>query len=67
VLEQRFADLQDKYAGKAIPAPDFWGGYRLTPSLIEFWQGGAHRLHDRFVYTRDESSDDIWTIQRLSP
>lgn len=48
-----------------VPMPDQWGGYRVVPQAIEFWQGGAHRLHDRFVYQRD--TEGHWSIQRLAP
>jgi pyridoxamine 5'-phosphate oxidase len=54
-----------KYAAGKIPLPSFWGGYRVVPREFEFWQGGKHRLHDRFVYTRQSS--DSWNIQRLGP
>ncbi|MGB0965124.1 MAG: pyridoxine 5'-phosphate oxidase C-terminal domain-containing protein, partial [Litorivicinus sp.] len=47
-----------------IPRPDHWGGYRVIPNRIEFWQGRSSRLHDRFNYTR---GDEGWSIQRLSP
>jgi pyridoxamine 5'-phosphate oxidase len=63
-LEQRAADLAKQLAGKTIPTPDYWGGYRLTPSAVEFWQGRESRLHDRLLYTR---SGDRWKIDRLSP
>ena len=56
---------QDKFAGKTIPLPEFWGGYRVIPETIEFWQGKADRLHDRFVYTKQESGQ--WLITRLNP
>jgi pyridoxamine 5'-phosphate oxidase len=45
--------------------PDFWGGYRVRPERIEFWQGGEHRLHDRFRYTRNGRGD--WQVQQLQP
>jgi len=53
-----------KFAGQAIPLPDFWGGYRVIPEKIEFWQGKADRLHDRFTYTK---SGKEWQINRLNP
>jgi pyridoxamine 5'-phosphate oxidase len=48
-----------------VPLPDFWGGIRVYPNELEFWQGGANRLHDRFQYTRHDG--DQWRIQRLAP
>ena len=63
-LVERFESLQKEYEDKNIPLPDFWGGYRVIPSEIEFWQGGANRLHDRFRYLRNE---DGWVIDRLAP
>jgi pyridoxamine 5'-phosphate oxidase len=65
VLEERFAELQAEYADRDPERPPYWGGYRLTPTLFEFWQGGLHRLHDRLQYTLDESGG--WTIVRLAP
>ena len=64
VLESQMNSLRRKFANGDIPVPDFWGGYRVVPERIEFWQGGAHRLHDRFRYYR-EGSD--WRIERLQP
>jgi len=64
LLEQSFARMKDKFGKGEIPLPDFWGGYRVVPSRIEFWQGGAHRLHDRFEYLQQ---DQAWIIQRLAP
>ena len=55
---------EDKFAGKTVPLPEFWGGYRVIPETIEFWQGKADRLHDRFVYTKQDST---WAITRLNP
>jgi pyridoxamine 5'-phosphate oxidase len=66
VLEARLADVVRTYPeGREVPRPPFWGGYRLVPTTIEFWQGRKHRLHDRFVCRRQ--SDDSWAIARLSP
>jgi pyridoxamine 5'-phosphate oxidase len=64
-LEKRESEIEAKYAGKPVPLPDFWGGYRLIPSLIEFWQGRPGRLHDRIVYEREP--DGSWQIRRLQP
>lgn len=65
VLEDRLAELQEAYIQEAPPRPPFWGGYRLIPQAIEFWQGGPHRLHDRLYYARN--SDGAWQVERLSP
>ena len=65
VLVEKVEELKNKYARGEIPLPSFWGGYRVVPDEIEFWQGGANRLHDRFLYTR---KDDLsWSTERLSP
>ena len=65
VLETRFQDLEARYAEQDIPTPAHWGGYRLTPSLLEFWQGRRNRLHDRLRYRLLDSGD--WSIERLEP
>ena len=64
VLETQFVQIKEKFAKGDIPLPDFWGGFRVVPEEIEFWQGGESRLHDRFSYSR---TGDDWTIDRLSP
>ena len=64
VLIEQFASMKKKFTKGDIPLPDFWGGFRVVPQSIEFWQGRANRLHDRFIYERQESE---WTISRLSP
>jgi pyridoxamine 5'-phosphate oxidase len=64
ILESTRAQLVGKFEGKTIPLPPFWGGYRVIPHTIEFWQGRPSRLHDRFRYTR---VDDGWQIDRLAP
>lgn len=65
VLEARLAALKARYQDADPPVPDFWGGYRLVPERLEFWQGRENRLHDRFLYTRQ--NDGRWRIDRLSP
>jgi pyridoxamine 5'-phosphate oxidase len=64
-LEQRVTELMKEYRGKTIPVPPHWGGYRVVPEAIEFWQGRPSRLHDRLRYSRE--SDGKWRIERLSP
>lgn len=63
-LMARFEQLKERFAGGEVPAPDFWGGYRVAPETVEFWQGGAMRLHDRFVY---RCEGEHWQIDRLAP
>ena len=63
-LMQKLAEIRDKFHQGEIPLPSFWGGYRVVPRSIEFWQGGPARLHDRFIYHREQSE---WNIERLSP
>ena len=63
-LETQFAQIKEKFSKGDVPLPDFWGGYRVVPEEMEFWQGGESRLHDRFSYSRD---GDDWDIYRLSP
>lgn len=65
VLDARLAEMSQRFAGGDIPLPPHWGGYRLKPETIEFWQGRANRLHDRFRYKR--GADGSWSIDRLSP
>ena len=64
-LMQKFAEMKHKFSKGDISLPSFWGGYLVKPHNIEFWQGGEHRLHDRFMYTLDESQQ--WSIERLCP
>ncbi|KAJ4390578.1 pyridoxamine-phosphate oxidase [Gnomoniopsis smithogilvyi] len=59
--EERFEGTED------IPVPEFWGGLRIVPERVEFWQGRENRLHDRFVYDKVEGKEDAWTLERLSP
>tara|TARA_Y100001970_G_scaffold127064_1_gene157021 strand:- start:1082 stop:1717 length:636 start_codon:yes stop_codon:yes gene_type:complete len=63
-LMDEFDALNQKYKDAELPFPDFWGGYRVQATEIEFWQGGADRLHDRFRYLQDGQS---WRIDRLAP
>ena len=65
VLELEWEAMKRKFAAGDVPLPDFWGGYRVVPGSIEFWQGGPNRLHDRILYTR--TSTGGWTIGRLAP
>lgn len=65
VLEERFRDLDQLYREREVDRPAHWGGYRLKPERIEFWQNRTGRLHDRIVY--DRQSDESWTIKRLAP
>lgn len=64
-LENQVANITQRFEGKDdIPVPDFWGGLRVKPEMVEFWQGRESRLHDRFRYTRD---GEQWVVERLSP
>ncbi len=64
LLKNKFEELKQKFANKEVPLPSFWGGYRVVPREIEFWQGRDDRLHDRFMFTR---VDDDWRVERLAP
>jgi pyridoxamine 5'-phosphate oxidase len=64
-LEARVAEIEARYPGGDIPLPPFWGGFRVDPETVEFWQGRDHRLHDRFRYAR--ANEGAWRIDRLSP
>lgn len=63
-LEARVVELEEEYAGREVPVPPFWGGFRVVPDRFEFWQGREHRLHDRLVY---EKAGAQWNIARLCP
>lgn len=65
VLMQKFAEIKHKFEQGEVPVPSFWGGFLVTPHQIEFWQGGEHRLHDRFMYK--QQADSSWAIERLCP
>ncbi len=64
VLEQAERDYREKFKGEDIPRPPFWGGYRLAPTRVEFWQGRSNRLHDRLCY---RPAAGAWLIERLAP
>ena len=64
VLEGRIRNLEAEYEGRDVPRPAFWGGYRVEPEAMEFWQGRENRLHDRLVYRRGEVG---WKMERLQP
>lgn len=65
VLKAKLAEIKRKFRDGQVPMPDSWGGYRVTPHTIEFWQGRENGLHDRFVYARRD--DNAWDILRLAP
>ena len=65
ILETKLAEMKRKFKEGKIPLPDHWGGYRVIPDSIEFWQGRANRLHDRIMY--EISDNNEWSIKRLSP
>lgn len=66
MLSQKFQEMKRKIGEGKVPLPSFWGGYRVHPVEIEFWQGRKNRLHDRFLYTKNGASGE-WTIERLAP
>ena len=65
VLEDTMKELEKKYAGTVVPLPPHWGGYRVAPEIVEFWQGRRSRLHDRLRFRRGD--DGGWIIERLAP
>jgi pyridoxamine 5'-phosphate oxidase len=65
VLENELRAMEERFGDGDVPLPPFWGGFRVKPETVEFWQGGSHRLHDRFEYTRQPGGE--WRIERLSP
>jgi pyridoxamine 5'-phosphate oxidase len=64
-LDRRFDELAAQFKNGSVPRPEHWGGYRVAPHTVEFWQGREHRLHDRLVYHKE--SNGRWKIQRLAP
>ena len=70
LLMNKLAELKLKFKGGDVPLPSFWGGYRVKPLRVEFWQGGKGRVHDRFLYTRKDTADGGgggWSLDRLAP
>lgn len=67
LLEERLAEADEKFPGQEVPMPPSWGGYRVSPDRLEFWQGRENRLHDRFVYRRQPEGEGDWIIERLYP
>ncbi len=65
ILETMVDSMKQKYANKEVPLPPFWGGYRVTPKTFEFWQARDSRLHDRFIYRKNETGE--WFSKRLAP
>ena len=65
LLENKFQEIKQKFRDKEVPLPSFWGGYRVVPEQIEFWQGRRNRLHDRFQYTKQDGGN--WEVERLAP
>jgi pyridoxamine 5'-phosphate oxidase len=66
-LDRRISAAEERFSGTEVPRPPYWGGYRLVPTSIEFWQGRAFRLHDRLRYVRDAGDPSGWRIERLAP
>jgi len=67
VLTERLDQFRKQFEGSEVPRPPSWGGWLIAPTMFEFWQGRPSRLHDRFRYTRPNTSDPAWTIERLAP
>jgi pyridoxamine 5'-phosphate oxidase len=66
-LDRRVAEADERFRDAEVPRPPYWGGYRIVPDAVEFWQGRAFRLHDRFRYTRDANEASGWRLERLAP
>ena len=66
-LVERVRLLDEETGASPVPRPPIWGGYRVIPERVEFWQGGADRLHDRLAFLRDDEEGGGWIVQRLAP
>ena len=66
-LERRLAEVEARFEGGDVPRPPGWGGFRVVPGEVEFWQGRPGRLHDRLRYRRDSGEPDAWVLERLAP
>jgi pyridoxamine 5'-phosphate oxidase len=66
-FEARWAELERRFAGADVPRPAHWGGIRVAPRSVEFWQGREQRMHDRLVYQRDDGTPSGWRVERLAP
>lgn len=69
-LDAQFVEALEKFEGKDVPRPDYWGGYRIVPTRIEFWKGRSNRMHDRIEFVRTIGEDGVaseWSVQRLQP
>ncbi len=64
-MEMKFEEMKRKFSRGEVPLPSFWGGYRVIPGTFEYWQGRKSRLHDRFLYSRED--ENSWKIERLAP
>ena len=68
ILQRRVEDAERRFERSGdIPVPEFWGGLRVIPEMVEFWQGRESRLHDRFKYSKSNDNEEGWKIERLSP
>ena len=66
-LTDRLRRLDAQIPAGPVPRPEIWGGYRVVPERVEFWQGGKDRLHDRLRFVRDDAEGGGWVVQRLAP